>query len=712
VSLLPLIAFPFLWGNTCTAAELVGHIVDRDSDMPVNRALVAVGRADGALSDSAGTFRVAGLAAGEIDVRVTHVAYEPWTGSSRVPEDGEVRLEVRLVPLVRTTDVIEVKSRRLDRSVSASRHALTPRVIQESAGVVSTDVFRVVQAIPGVAPAGNDFSDRFVVRGGDPEENIVLLDGIQLFQPSHLDGLTPVVCDELIASAELYGGPLPIRYGDALSSVTTLELLRPERNGGFARYDLAAGAIGGFGSRPGSSVLGAVRTNLIDLSLGRPRGVTGRSFRDATSKAQFALGRNVVSVLLLGSHDREEGDFDRTTTQYLGGLKIVRREGRFFGTMGTSVTEADRRASSSNEPEIRADHLRLAMTGETGWIPSQTAQARSVFEIRRESLRDVSGRISEWGGNLALEGTFGPMDADRALRPHPAVIAIGGRLEKIPFTRGIWFGPYASAKLAGPAGTSVGAAWRIARQSPFTLDDDIEIGGAPVNGGELLREAKGRLKPVRASVLSGSLDAALGAGITASAEAYRKEYARLLAWPDSAGPTREFVTNGGHGLARGLEFALRREAAAGPTGFIAYSISRTRKREGTAVTTVPADYDRPRMLQLSISIPLDAGTCLALAARFATGRPISSLALGHLGSSRMRLGDGDRLPSYRRIDLKLSHRALWKDWDILAYMDVLNITVRENIDDVLVYEDANGQIHTVIKGGVPITPIGGVTVRF
>ena len=83
------------------------------------------------------------------------------------------------------------------------------------------DIFRSLQLLPGVS-ATNESSSGLYIRGGQPQENLVLLDGIKVYNVDHFFGFFSAFNASAIKSVELYKGAFPSKYGGRLSSVIDL----------------------------------------------------------------------------------------------------------------------------------------------------------------------------------------------------------------------------------------------------------------------------------------------------------------------------------------------------------------------------------------------------------------------------------------------------------------------------------------------------------
>jgi outer membrane cobalamin receptor len=91
------------------------------------------------------------------------------------------------------------------------------------------DVFKVLQLLPGVQ-AGSEGSSGLYVRGGGPDQNLILLDGVPVYNASHLFGFFSVFNADAINHVELTKGGFPARYGGRLSSVIDINMKEGDAN--------------------------------------------------------------------------------------------------------------------------------------------------------------------------------------------------------------------------------------------------------------------------------------------------------------------------------------------------------------------------------------------------------------------------------------------------------------------------------------------------
>lgn len=178
-------------------------------------------------------------------------------------------------------------------SVPVAQIKLLPALFGE------TDVLKVLQLLPGVQ-SGGEGSSGLYVRGGSPDQNLILLDGTPVYNASHLFGFFSVFNADAIKNVELIKGGFPARYGGRLSSVVDITM----KEGNMQKFH-GEGAIGIIASRltlegpikkDTASFIFSARRTYIDI-LARPiikaqaEGVSaGYYFYDLNGKLNWKLG--------------------------------------------------------------------------------------------------------------------------------------------------------------------------------------------------------------------------------------------------------------------------------------------------------------------------------------------------------------------------------------------------------------------------------------
>ncbi|MBC9934938.1 TonB-dependent receptor [Chitinophaga qingshengii] len=124
------------------------------------------------------------------------------------------RLEEVTIRGVKTENIV-TSSQMSHINVSAALVRATPRLLGEA------DLFKTLQLLPGVKQ-GSDATSALLVRGGTPDQNLILLDGAPLYNPMHLMGVFSTFNTSILKDVTLYKGAFPARYGGRLSSVVDI----------------------------------------------------------------------------------------------------------------------------------------------------------------------------------------------------------------------------------------------------------------------------------------------------------------------------------------------------------------------------------------------------------------------------------------------------------------------------------------------------------
>lgn len=190
------------------------------------------------------------------------------------------------------------------------------------------DILKTISLLPGVRSEG-DGGGGFEVRGGNAYQNLILLDGISLYNPSHVMGIFSTFNDDALGSATLFKGPYPAMYGDASSSVleTTLMPGDMESYHGSFTVGILAAKLKAEGPIIKDKLSFAVtaRRSYVDafLKLVPKYRSTIMNFYDVTAKLRFsACTRHIVDGSFFISHDN---------------MAISDLMGLYWGNLGASI---------------------------------------------------------------------------------------------------------------------------------------------------------------------------------------------------------------------------------------------------------------------------------------------------------------------------------------------------------------------------------------
>ncbi|GIV54818.1 MAG: TonB-dependent receptor [Candidatus Kapaibacterium sp.] len=201
-------------------ARLEGTIYDTER-APISGATIKLPQLKrGAITQRDGSFVIADIPPGTYQIEVSAVGYDAYATTITLSPATVKQLRVVLRQSSIEAQAVEVTaSRRLQEQSDTRTSVLTvdPREAKYKAGGIE-DVFRTLQNLPGVT-APSDFSSQLIVRGSGPDQNLILLDNIEIFNPYRLYGFISLFNPETISSITLLTGGFPAQYSDRLSAV-------------------------------------------------------------------------------------------------------------------------------------------------------------------------------------------------------------------------------------------------------------------------------------------------------------------------------------------------------------------------------------------------------------------------------------------------------------------------------------------------------------
>jgi carboxypeptidase family protein/TonB-dependent receptor-like protein len=214
-------------------AALQGRVRDAQS-ATVGGAAVVVRQGSGtaplrlSVTDDLGYYRIDELPVIPLVIEISRFGFSPYTAQIQL-QPGETRtldVELQIEPVqvegLRVEATRRVEETSFDLEAGLTVRAIDAEELRTLPGFIEADPLRAAEALPGVITT-NDFSAAFNVRGGSSDQNLILLDGLPLFNPAHLGGLVSVFNPDMVRRASLQSGGFPAEYGGRVSSVLEIE---------------------------------------------------------------------------------------------------------------------------------------------------------------------------------------------------------------------------------------------------------------------------------------------------------------------------------------------------------------------------------------------------------------------------------------------------------------------------------------------------------
>lgn len=200
---------------------LSGFVEDSATKETVVGATVMVkGTKLGAYTNKSGFFSLTGIAPGIQTIVVSAVGYERKSVEITIPKQGSVQVRIALRESGVTKEQVTVQADRENeaRQINISRVDIPMKQLTQIRIGGEADIFRALQMLPGVLTSSQISSGLFI-RGGSPDQNLVLLDGMTVYNPTHLFGFISAFNTDAVKDVELLKGGFPAEYGGRMSAV-------------------------------------------------------------------------------------------------------------------------------------------------------------------------------------------------------------------------------------------------------------------------------------------------------------------------------------------------------------------------------------------------------------------------------------------------------------------------------------------------------------
>ena len=207
-----------------------GFVRDDLNGEPISYANVFISNTSiGAATNRDGYFVISDIPSGSYEINVSMIGYAVYKETIELSDTSSTRIEVRLKKQVIQGSEILVTAERqkFERSMESSQISLDIREINSAPAFIEPDVFRTLQMLPGVQTT-SDFSSALYVRGSTPDQNLIMLDGIVIYNPYHLGGIFSTFNTDAIKEADFHAGGFPARYGGRMGAI--LNVLNREGN--------------------------------------------------------------------------------------------------------------------------------------------------------------------------------------------------------------------------------------------------------------------------------------------------------------------------------------------------------------------------------------------------------------------------------------------------------------------------------------------------
>jgi len=704
------------------SASLRGYVRDASTGETLLQANVVVKETGaGAATNNAGYYTLRGLSPGTYTVVFSYIGFQTRAEEVTLAAGEERRLDVELTPAEVETDEVVVtgegENEEIERQIGTDR--LRTATITELPSVLQPDVFRSLSLLPGVTTA-SDYSSNLYIRGGGPDQTLVLLDGTTVYNPTHFFGFFSTFNPDAIKDVQLYKGAYPAEYGGRLGSVVSIynkDGNRRETTGGLSVGLLSSRAYieGPYGGAddPAGSYMVAVRRSTLEPVLAALRSTDADgipesfSFYDVNAKINYDAGPDdKLSLSFYGGQDflLIEPQTDTRFDVNYGNQTLSANWTHLFGDqVFSTVTLTGSRYKSTPVASIASTQFTqengvrdLSLNVDVEYTPGEAHAVKTglrssalAFTLR-ESFDDRDLRPVHHG---AARGGVraGHLRAQRDLDPE------GRAARHLLQQWGFWrLSPRLSAEYTLTPSVQLQAAYgryhqflTLETSQLFTAFDNwliADAGVPPSSGDQVALGVKARL----------------GAGVNLEVEGYGRTMRTLFEQDprltDPAGVPYPDRFRFGDGRAYGVEVLLRRQEGA-LNGFLSYTLSRTERRfpnvrlsEGGEPQYYPPNYDRTHSLTLAANYALSDHWTVSSTFNYNTGKAYTRPELRYQRvdlpfqspsrSENVFISpfNGARLPAYHRLDVGVARTGRFfgiADYEL--QLQAINAYARRNI---------------------------------
>ncbi len=702
-------------------ASISGYVRDAQTGETLLGATVRLdGSSRGAATNTSGYYTITSLGAGTYTVVTTYIGFRDDVREVTLTNGQELRLDVELRPDSELIDEVVVEGEG-GATVDARRigtASVSTELIRELPTVLEPDVFRSIQLLPGVK-AISDFSSGLYIRGGSPDQTLILLDRTTVYNPTHFFGFFSTFNPDAIKDVRVYKGGYPAEYGGRLGSVVDIynkDGNRRELDGTVSVGLLASRALveGPIGDDV-SFMLAARRSTLEPLFAaleaadveGLPIGfyfydLNGKLNWDATEKdrfsASFYAGRDDVDILFLDETAGALLNYGNLT----GSLTYTRifspslfatvtgTASRYFSDVDftfseTTISQSTRISDYSVKTDLQ-------------WIPSARHEVRVGTWTGRFDFDFAQGFNGDVNFDPAIGSWYASAYVQERYTPSPFVSVEGG-LRMQYFGDGDFYRlePRLSVEYK-PRGTDdVRLQIGYGRYNQFLTLITSEVfsgtdfwltsadGVPPANGDQFVAGIKTQLSPDLQLDVEGY---------------YRTMNDLFIVDPylnDPAGLAYRDFFIFGEGVAWGAEFQLTGRVGRF-SGFAAYTYSLTERSNYVDFPNPSPDdrgaffpkFDRRNDGNLVVSYDVNRSWRLTSVFTYGTGQaytePISQYRLAENPFSTTPINtfrtdyNNSRLPDYHRLDLGATRRGRFFGWaDYELQLQLINAYNRKNV---------------------------------
>jgi TonB family protein len=731
--------------------NLEGVLLERGTRAPMSGITVTVyrdvdGKNEGfeSTTDADGHFEFFDLEPATWKILVETPSYYPFrtTEEIRVGEAVHAKYYVERGSYNPFDKVVTGKRERKE----VSRTVVENVVIEKAPGAAG-DPLAVIQNLAGVArpPA---FSGYIITRGSNPADTQIFVDGATVPLIYHFGGLRTVLPVGMVQNLEFYPGNFSPYYGRAQGGIIDVESkkLKPTKLGGYFDVNLydsgvyvetpigskAAIAIAARRSYVDYLLNAAIPSNapVADLQLPRYydyqllanyRPTPAHDFR-LFAFASDDLFKMVIKNVSRASTDITSNELlDQTTFYRATAVYRYVPGGNYSNTLRVSQGRDKMNVAflSFFKEELTLDTTHVRDTFRYEWskklalttgldvlyyrvpygvvqavMPPQEGQEMSEISWTDQRYRDFSN--TAW----FLPAAF----AELELRLGRLLVLPGARFDYFSELSQAVVAPRLTARYELNDRVTLKGGAGVFYQNPTVDQSDSVFGNPDLKAQRALHYSLGaEWRPLQNITLD----------LTGFYKSMSSQVSATTAVRPDGKPMNYDST--GAGRAYGLEFVARHELTSKFTGWIAYTLSRSERRDSGQTDYRLFQYDQTHILTALGTYQLPRNWSIGGRLRYVTGNPNTPVSNSVFNSTNGRYTPiygakySTRVPAFAQLDIRVDKRWIFNAWTLTAYLDIQNVSNRANPEEIQYnYDYTKSQA----SQGLPIYPIFGLKGEF
>jgi hypothetical protein len=738
---------------------ITGILIDRETQKPIIEADVKILDIDKhVLTGDDGKFEFRNIPLGTYRLQASCTGYETVVKTDIVLLSARpTNVIIELISKSYKTDTIDVRAQYFQKSSTenTSSYNLDFEEVRRAPGAVE-DISRMVQIMPGVSPA-NDQRNDLIVRGGSPAENMTIIDGIDVPNINHYPtqastgGPIGMINVKFIDDVNFMTGGFSSRYGDKLSSVLDIRFREGYRKKILSDINLSTAGFGGVFEGPlfsekGSFLL-SVRKSYLNLIKGAIRFSTVPNYWDFNVKTVYDINRNnKLTFLGIGGLDnisftgsdaqvsdenpygKAQGNQQEFTTGF--NLKTLFKKGYLQTVLSNSTS-----FYKYDDHDINTDALKFDYNS---YESDFNLKSELYYQINKSNNLIIGAGVdyikfkndlfviadtSAFGDPIPEQDIYIKTNFNKAnafaqytlkLFNDKLTANAGLRFDHFSgINDNITFNPRFGISYQLTSVTSLNFSTGIFSQSP----EYLWVTSDPRNKD---------LKYLKTYHYVAGVEHLFTEDIKFSVELYYKKYTDypvsvlmptfvLVNGGTEYGPN--FVgeaTSAGYGFARGIDFSLQKKLTGnGIYGMLNYSLSDCRFT-ALAGGEKPGSFDYRHNLTVIAGYQISNNWLIGIKYRYTTGRPYTpydvqlSTIYGRGIYAADQFNDA-RYKDYNRLDIRVDKKWNYKNWSIVAYVELQNVFNTTNVYQYFWNEYRNEQ-GTIYQWA--FLPVGGFSVQF